>query len=656
MPLTSRRTILVSVALAALIAAIYFPVIHSQFLNYDDPDYVTENRIVQRGISAEGLKWAFARVSGGERTYWHPLTWMSHMLDCQLFGLDPRWHHASSIFFHAANSVLLLLFLKSLTGAFWRSAAVAAIFALHPLQVETVAWVTERKNLLSTLFWLLASASYIKFARTKRLGPYFGSLALFACALMSKPAVVTLPFALLLLDFWPLNRFPLTSPWPERFRATRILLLEKLPFLALTAISAGITIMAHERLGLKAAADELPLIHRIQNALISYARYLKKIFLPTDLGIIYPHPGTWPTGTVAIATLVLVVITIFVLVQLRKRPYLPVGWFWFLGVIVPAIGIVQVGYQAMADRFVYLPVIGVLLIIVWGATDLFNATRAKPSVIAALSAAVLAYCSIVTVSQIRQWKNSEAVFRRALAVTPRNYIAHLNLAVALIRKGSSDEAESHVRQALQIHSKDPMPYVLLGSIEHQRTNFPAAISNYNRAVALNPDAPLPRYLLAGALLNSGQFAQAKEHFAVLTSVEQYKPEVHASLGEIFAAEKNAPVAIQQYREALKLRPDWPVVMNNLAWLLATNPDPQLRDGTEAVRLAQRACELARNEEPLFLGTLGAAYAETGRFAEAVASAKRAQALAFQKGQTDLAKRNAELLKLYEAQKPFHDTP
>lgn len=652
MPLTSRRTVLVAAALAALIAVIYFPAIHSQFLNYDDPDYVTENSIVQRGITAEGLKWAFGGVYGGERTYWHPLTWMSHMLDCQLFGLDPRWHHATSVFFHAANSILLLLFLANLTGAFWRSAVVAAIFALHPLQVETVAWVTERKNLLSTLFWLLASASYIKFARAKKAGPYLGSLALFACALMSKPAVVTFPFALLLLDFWPLKRFPIASPWP----AARTLLLEKIPFLALSALSAVITILAHERLGLKAAADELPLIHRIQNALVSYARYLKKIFLPTDLSIVYPHPGTWPTETVVIATLVLLAITVFVLTQIQKRPYLPIGWFWFIGVIVPAIGIVQVGYQAMADRFMYLPIIGVLMMIVWGATDLLNALRAKPSAFAALSTAALVYCSLLTVSQLRHWKDSEAVFRRALAVTPRNYIAHLNLAVALIRKGESDDAESHARQALQIHAKDPLPYVLLGSIERQKNNLPAAISNYNHALALNPDAPSTRFLLALALLNSGQLAQAKEHFLALADIEQYKPEVYASLGELFAAEKDAPAAIQHYRDALKLRPDWPVVLNNLAWLLATNPDPPLRDGAEAVQLAQRACELTRNEEPMFIGTLGAAYAEAGRYAEAVASAKRAQALASQKSLSDLAQRNAELLKLYEAQRPFHDSP
>ena len=654
MPLTSRRTTLVAAGLALLIALVYYPVLRFDFVSYDDPDYVTENRIVQRGFSVEGLKWAFGRVSG-ERTYWHPLTWMSHMLDIHLFGVNPHWHHAVNVLFHIANSILLLVFLSNLTGAFWPSAAVAAIFAVHPLQVETVAWVTERKNLLSTLFWLLASGAYVKFARTKNSGPYLGSLALFACAIMSKPAVVAFPCALLLLDFWPLKRFPLGSPGGGRIKAAGSLLLEKLPFFALSAASSLITMLAHKRIGIQAETYELPLMLRIQNALVSYARYLKKILFPSDLGLIYPHPRTWPMESVLIASLVMIVITIFVLAQLKRRPYLGVGWFWFVGVIVPAIGLVQVGYQAMADRFAYVPIIGILIMIAWAAADLLTARHARPLAAGMLLVGAVVYFGGVSLSQVRYWRDSETLYRRAIAVTERNYLAELNLAITLFRKGNADEAEFHARQAVQAHDKDYSPYVLLGSVNLQRTNFPAAISNYSRALALNPNATYARFLLAGALLNGGHLPQAKEQFLALSAVEQYKPEVHASLGEIFTAEKNATEAMHHYRGALKLRPDWPVVLNNMAWLLATNPDAQLRDGAEAVRLAERACELTRNEVPMFVGTLAAGYAEAGRYSNAVAAAKRAQALAIEKGFPDLAQRNAELLKVYEEQKPFHET-
>jgi protein O-mannosyl-transferase len=655
MPLNSRRTVLVSIALMVLIAIIYWPTLRSEFINYDDPDYVTANKVVQRGITGEGLKWAFGRLHG-EATYWHPLTWISHMLDCQFFGLNPGWHHATSVLFHMANSILLLLFLKKLTGAFWPSTAVAALFAVHPLQVETVAWVTERKNLLSTLFWLLASTAYVYFARTKKLGPYIVSLLLFACGLMSKPAVVTLPFVFLLLDFWPLKRISIARPWREQFKALGMLLLEKLPYLALSAASAGITILAHERIGIKAEVDQLPLLYRIQNAVVSYAQYLKKIFFPFDLGIVYPHPRTWPAEKVIIASLVLLAVTIVVVACLKKRPYLGTGWCWFLGVLVPAIGIIQVGYQAMADRFVYVPIIGVLIMIAWAAADLFFALRTRPVAVGVLFAGVLLYFVGAAVSQVRHWKDSETVFRRALAVTQRNYFAHINLADALAAKGKLDEAAFQAREAIEIHDKDQLPFLLLGSIEQQRTNFPGAIVNFSRALALNPSSAAARYRLAIALLNNRDVTRAKEHFLILSEAPAFKAEAHASLGQILASERDPAAAVQHYRQALQTRPDWPVVLNNLAWLLATNPDAQLRNGVEAVQLAQRACKLTNDEMPMYIGTLAAAHAEAGQFADAVATARRAQSLALEKGLPELAQRNAELLKLYEAGKPVRDTP
>lgn len=652
---SSRRTVLVSIALAVLTAAVYWPVTRSEFVNYDDPDYVTENSVVQHGVTTQGLKWAFGNLHG-ERTYWHPLTWISHMLDCQFFGLNPRWHHAMSLLFHIANSILLLLLLSNLTGAFWPSAAVAVLFAVHPLQVETVAWVTERKNLLSIMFWLLTSAAYVRFARTKRPAPYLLALILFACGLMSKPAVVTLPCVLLLLDVWPLNRLSMGGPWRDRARTAGKLLVEKLPFFALSATSAAITMVAHDRIGMKQEIHGLPALYRIENAVVSYAQYLKKLFFPFDLAIPYPHPGVWPRATVILAALLLIGVTVFVLLQLKKRPWFAVGWFWFLGVLVPAIGIIQVGYQAMADRFVYVPIIGLLIMLAWGAKDVLTALRATPLAIATLFAGVLVYFGGATTSQVRHWKDSEALFRRAVAVTHHNYIAHLNLAVALFKKGNSAEAEVQARQAQQISPNEEKPLVLIALLDQARNDFPSAVSNFHRALALRPDSAPTRYMLARALAANGQLAQAKEEFLRLADVPQYKTDAHSALGDILGAEKNFPAAIQHYRQALQTMPEWPPVLNNLAWLLATNPDAQLRNGAEAVQLAQRACELTKNEEPLFVGTLAAAYAEAGRFPDAVATTKRAQALSLQKGLTDLAQRNADALKLYEAGKPLRDPP
>lgn len=647
---STRRLILASAAIALLVAAVYWPITRYGFINYDDPDYVSDNRIIERGLTGDGLKWAFGRLHG-ERTYWHPLTWVSHMLDCQIFGVNPGAHHAINLVFHIINSMLVLLAFHQMTGAFWRSAIVAAIFALHPLQVQSVAWITERKNLLSTVFWLLATMSYVKYARSKNLACYAGSLALFALGLMSKPAVVTLPFVLLLLDFWPLDRI---QP-RERFRQLGKLALEKAPFFILSAASSWMTFAAHERIGMRQEIHGLSLLYRLQNAVVSYARYLKKIFLPNDLAIVYPHPGIWPAERVIAAAVLLAIITLIVVLQWKRRRYLATGWFWFLGVLVPAIGIIQVGYQAMADRFAYVATIGVLIMLAWTAAEILNAISAKRAVAATLIGATLVYLIIGTVSEVRHWKDSETLFTRALEVTSRNYVAHHNLAFALLEKGKKTEAETHAHKALAIYPKRPEPYLLLGLINEAQGNQLSAISNFTRSLEFNPNDSLARKGLAMALLKNGQAAEAKLQFLKLSD-KRSDPAVHAYLGQIFTAEKNHGAALEQYRQALPLAPRWADLLNNLAWLLATSPDAQVRNGGEAVRFAEQACELTTNNVPMFIGTLAAAYAEAGRFPDAIATAQRAQKLAAEKNLPDLAQRNAELLKLYEAQTPFHEPP
>ena len=610
-----------------------------QFINYDDPDYVTSNPVVQRGLSVDGLEWAFGRIHG-ENTYWHPLAWMSHMIDCELFGVNPGAHHLVNVMFHIGNAILAFLCLYYGTGAFWRSAVVAALFAIHPLQVGTVAWVTERKNLLSALFWFLATLSYLKYVRSRAVFAYIGSLLLFALGLMSKPAIVVFPCALLLLDYWPLGRFP-ASKWK--------LLVEKIPFFALSLVSSVVTVMAHEKLGMTQASHGLPLVYRMENGIVSYALYLKKVIWPSDLSILYPHPGVWPRSTVYGAALILLLITLFV--AWKRKPYAITGWLWFLGVLVPALGILQVGYQAMGDRFVYISIIGLFIAIVWSAAEILSNSRN------AVAAAVLSCVSVIyflawTGWQLGHWKDSEAIFTRALQLNDRNYVAHYDLALALIDKDRPAEAQPHAERATHLDRRSVEAVGVLGLTLEMQTNLVGAITNYRRAVEMDPHSSGWRRHLGLALLRSGQLAAAREE---LLRVPAPGLDVHASLGDIYVAEKNAALARQHYENALKLAPRSAPVLNNLAWLLATHPDSALRDGAEAVRLAELACQETGFNKPVYIGTLAAAYAEAGRFDDAITTAKRARDLALQQDQPDLAARNGELLSLYEQKRAFHET-
>jgi tetratricopeptide (TPR) repeat protein len=663
----SRRTSLVCLALAALTLAVYWPVRHHDFINLDDPGYVTENWHIQGGLTRTSLAWAFFNLHG-EHSYWHPVTWVSHMLDCRLFGLNPGPHHLVNVAFHIANALLVLLVLRRMTGAFWRSALVAALFALHPLQVDTVAWVTERKNVLSTFFWLLTLWAYGRYAEKSKVqelksetrGPatqntqpatrntpcsavpgsrfevqrsmfdvppsspssilhppssifYLLSLFLFAVGLMCKPALVTLPFVMLLLDYWPLQRYQPAphnlKPPARKFHPSSFilhpLLLEKLPFLALAAAAAFITVAGHHELR---ATASLPWEWRVENALVSYARYLGKAFWPTHLAVFYPHPGAWPAWAVGGSALMLLAVSGWVMWRARRAPYLVTGWLWFLGVLVPMIGLIQAGGQAMADRFAYVPLIGLFIMIVWGAHDMatmiqhghratrintdsdfgfrisdFPRRRAVPIGGAVL---VLAGCVALTSRQLSYWQNSITLFQHALQVTRNNACAHFSLGYGLADEGKTQEAMQEWELALKI---DPGLAEIHGKI-------------------------------ASALCRQGDYAGA----------------------------------IARYRRALEVDPDQAEVLNNLAWLLAACPDPSLRNGPEAVQLAQRACEVTRFHRTIMVGTFAAAYAEAGRFTEAVATAQKACALAAAEGDRVLLARNQQLLELYRAGKPYHE--
>ncbi len=633
-----RRNLLIVLFLTVVTGAVYWQVGQHEFLNYDDPDYVTGNGLVRKGLTQEGLAWAFGNLHG-EKTYWHPVTWISHMLDCQWFGLKPGAHHLVNVLFHGINAVLVFFLFKRMTGAVWRSAVVAALFALHPLQVDTVAWVSERKNVLSTLFWLLTLGAYLRYVARPGLVRYLGVLVFFVLGLMSKPTLVTLPCVLLLLDFWPLGRLkipesggvgakPAKTAGPgvnpqsaDRHPSAGWLLLEKLPLFVLAVASSIVTILAHRSLGMGTyEVHRLPLWLRVENAFVSYARYVGKAIWPAKLSILYPHPGVWPAWQVAGSAALLLVITGAALWNLKRRPSLAVGWFWFLGVLVPAIGLVQVGVQAMADRFAYVPLIGLFLLVVWGVSDWASDWRQGKIVLGLATGAALAACALLTSLQLRHWQNSITILEHAVRVTTNNFVAENNLSIALLGVGKPDEALSHASEALRIRPDVPQFWFQRGEVFAAQHKLAEAIAQYVAAIKMAPD----------------------------------DWEAHARLAQVLSAGPDTAAGIAQYREALRLKPDWPEALNNLAWLLATHPNAAFRDSAEAVRLAERACALTGRKRVLYLGTLAAAYAEAGKFAEAVRTAQEARDLAAATGEKELAALNEKLRQLYQAGKPFRE--
>lgn len=654
------RVAVVCLLLSSVTLIVYWSVTRHGFINYDDPVYITENPYITHGLTWKGLTWAFTKVHG-ESTYWHPLTWVSHMLDCELFGLKAGAHHLINVFFHVANTVLLFLVLRKMTGAFWRSAMVSALFAWHPLQVDTVAWVTERKNVLSTLFWMLTLLAYVRYVEQSKVQGsrskvfYALALLLFGMGLMCKPVLVTLPCVLLLLDFWPLQRTDFTKP--KLCVATLApLFLEKLPFFVLSAASSAITMIAHEGLGMMKPIYSPPLDLRIENAVVSYVRYLGKAFWPTKLAVCYPHPGMWPFEKVFSSFLVLLMVSGLVIWGIRRRPYLLVGWLWFLGVLVPAIGLVQAGVQSMADRFAYVPIIGLFIFVVWGISDLASQARLLRSIVPLAAVAALCGCFFCTSVQLRYWKDSVTLFSHALDVTENNFVAHNNLGAALSTQGKPKEAIAHYLEALRLDSHDSLLHNNLSVALAADGKTDEALEHCSEALQIDPNDTDALNNMGVLLSQQGKLAEARPYFEAALRIRPQFAEAHAKLGIALAALGRVDEAMSSYREALRLKPDLVAAMNNLAWLLATHPDPKFRDGPEAVRLAERACQLTRYKTPFLIGTLAAAYAEAGRFDDAVVAGQKARDLALETGQKVLAQRNTELIELYRAKHPLREDP
>ena len=506
------RLPLVLALIAAVTVAVYWPVLNNGFIDYDDTDYVTVNMMVRQGLTLKGLIWSFSAFHAGN---WHPLTWLSHMIDIQLFDLNPMGHHADSLILHVANAVLLCLLLQRLTGYLGRSMVVALLFALHPLHVESVAWIAERKDVLSTLFWLLTMAAYVWYVRKPSLKRYLTVAALFALGLMAKQMLITLPFVLLLMDYWPLNRLtPLSSEknsslppgegCGEGQIGLKTLLAEKIPLLCIAAAAALVTILSQDSGGALSHGDTGSILVNVGNGILSYVKYLRNMVWPVDLALFYPlEPGAVTPIKVAGAAVLLAVITGGVIIQRKRRPYLAFGWFWYLITLLPVIGFIRVGSQAMADRYTYIPLIGLFIIVAWGGTELAGRWRYGLPFAAGISIATLAILSILTVNQISYWRNSYELYAHALAVVEQNWLAHNNMAILMAQHYRYDEAISHFREALRINPNQAEGLINLGNAYQATGNNPAAIESFREALRLNPNNVEGHFRLGYAYLMAG---------------------------------------------------------------------------------------------------------------------------------------------------------
>jgi tetratricopeptide (TPR) repeat protein len=532
-----KLKLLISIVLAAATIAVYWQGGNNDFVNLDDPGYVYENPHVSTGVTWENLRWAFTST---EMSNWHPLTWLSHMADCELYGLDPAGHHLTNIFLHIVNSILLFFLLDGITGMVWPSAFVAALFALHPLHVESVAWISERKDLLSALFWMLSLLAYARYVKRPAWKRYALVLLLFTLGLMTKPMLVTLPFVLLLLDYWPLDRTrlsPRSSAEKERLQGGtasnglcfRRLAWEKIPFFVVAAVSSIITFYAQNKGGAVSQLSGIPLRIRVLNALVSYAAYMKKMVWPGRLSVIYPLDLTMPVWRAVAAAAFLAGISFFVFRWGRRHQYVAVGWLWYLCTLVPVIGIVQVGVQSMADRYTYIPLIGLFIIVAWGLNDIFNARQSGRIAAAALSVTVLVALALCTRVQLNYWKNSMELFTNATKVTSGNFVAENLLGVALAGEGRIEEAIDHFRTSIVIEPDYAEAYYDMGNALKSKGMAEEAIKYYREAIRIKPDYTEAHNNLGTALFNAGRIEEAASHFSAVLAIKPDDPNARVNL-------------------------------------------------------------------------------------------------------------------------------
>jgi protein O-mannosyl-transferase len=676
--------------LAISILWVYWPLRNYSFVNFDDRQYVTRNSHVQTGFTLENMRWAFTTK---EACNWHPVTWLSHMLDCQIYGMNPGHHHMTNVLFHVLNTLLLFFIFKRISGSRWKSASVAALFALHPLHVESVAWVAERKDVLSTFFWMLTLWSYARYVESSRLDQYLLLILFYILGLMAKPMIVTLPLVLLLLDYWPLKRFQLWQSNNENPAIQRSfyfgLLKEKIPLFILSFASSIATYLVQKSGGAVGSLAAIPFLARIANALVSYIGYIGKMFWPHNLAVLYPYPKSIPLWKIIGAGLVLIMITAFVFRMLRSKPYLAVGWLWYLGTLVPVIGLVQVGSQALADRYTYVPLIGIFIMVTWGIADWVSKRHYKRIGFVTAAAVILPLLMITSRLQVKYWTNSVTLFEHAVNVTGDNSTAQLDLGEALAEQGNMNKAEKHYKAALTVNPNLAGANFNIGVYFRQNGQLDEAISHFSKVLMGKSDHAAAQYELGDTFERKGDLSRAVKHYleaiklrpgyakaynnlgvilagqnkveaaiVFLSKALQISPGyagAHFNLGKIFLSRNDPEKAIFHFQKALQIDPNMIQALYHLSWILSTHENEKYRNGKEAVELATRLCKITQYRQALALDALAAAYAETGKFNEAIFTAEKAHKMALMQGPESLVLGLDQRLKFYQNKMPYRQT-
>ena len=578
-----------------------------EFVTFDDNDYITDNPSVKAGLTLGGVVWAFTTTHASN---WHPLTWLSHMVDCTVYGLDPAGHHVTNLLFHIANALLLFLVFRKMTGAIWESGFVAAVFALHPLHVESVAWVAERKDVLSTFFWMVTIWTYARYVKEPKVGRYLLALLVFALGLLSKPMVITLPLIMLLLDYWPLGRF-------QSGQGKGDLVLEKVPFFLLSVASSFLTFFAQQTGGTVKSLQFFPLEIRIANALVSYVKYIGKMIWPQHLAVLYPYPGEFSIGQTAGAGLLLAGVSVLVIRAARRRPYLAVGWLWYLVTLVPVIGLVQVGMQAMADRYTYVPLVGLFIMVAWGFPGLLKEWRYRRIVLAGLGSLLVLILMIVTWVQVRCWQSSITLFHHTLEVTEDNFLIHNKLGNVLFQEGRIDEAMTYFREALRINPHFVEAENNMGNVLFRQGRIDEAVTHYREALRSAPDYADAHYNLGFALARQGKMAEAIAHYQEALRIKPDFAQARYNLGLALADQGKNEEALIHFGKSLENKSGDADAHNNLGVALA-------RQGKRKEALIQFSKAL--ETDPNFAEAhcnMGNSLTELGRVDEAIGQYREA---------------------------------
>jgi tetratricopeptide (TPR) repeat protein len=643
----SRRTLIwICVGLTALTWLVFGQTLSHQFVNYDDQTYVYENSEVKNGLTAHGIAWAFTHTVSHN---WHPLTVISHMIDCQLFGLRPGGHHFANVAWHTVAVLLLFFALRDLTGTIWASAFVSALFAIHPLRAESVAWIAERKDILSGIFFFLTLSAYARYTRHRSFARYLIVATFFVLGLMCKSMLVTTPFVLLLLDYWPLRRV-------ERLRDLFHFIREKIPLFGLAALTAVVTFIAQK--GAIRSSDEMPFAIRISNAIVNFTRYLLEMVWPMRLAPFYPFPRNGiPLWQLAFSIVLLVSITVLLIALGAKRPqrgYLITGWLWYVAMLLPVIGIIQVGLQGHADRYTYLPQIGLYILITWALVDLSASWSRRREILGGFAAIIIVLLSWRGANQVTFWRTSESLWTHATAVTGENALAETSLADALIARGRCDEAIPHAREAVRIQPDSADAHNNLAIALSRVGRQSEAIAHARTSAALNANRPGVYYNLATLLLQSGEIDEAIANYRNELQVQPQYAEARNNLGIALSQKGDVREAIAQWQETLQVDPDNLDAQCNLAWVFSTSSQKSFRNGAKAIELAQCALKLSKGKSPRIYRLLAAGYAESGRFSEAVETAQRGLQLAIDQGDALLADTFRNNIEQFRGNSPLRD--